>query len=97
MNRYLFLLAWVEGSDSASGEETKVHSQDDLYPQLMAGNEHIFAVEVRCSREDIAAAYGYREAFFDNYTAHDSVSEVQELEDNWVSPETLKCIVQADA
>lgn len=75
-NRYLFLLAWCEGSDSASGEETKVHSQEDLIKQYWTNNPHVFAVEVIANNEHIASAFGYQKAFFEGYTANDSVSTI---------------------
>ena len=76
MKSYLFLLAWVEGSDSASGEKTKVHSHKDLYPQYNKGNEHIFALVITAPNEKIAYLAGYAEAFHENYTGCDSTSTV---------------------
>ena len=74
MKRYLFLLAWMHGSDSASDDPTNVYSQDDLRKQFDLGNEYIFAVDIHASSADIAAAYGYKLAFFNNYMAYDSLS-----------------------
>lgn len=74
MKRYLFLLAWIDGSDSACGENTKVHCQEDLTEQFDNGNENVFAVDIHASNADIASAYGYKMAFFNNYTAYDSLS-----------------------
>jgi hypothetical protein len=78
--RFLFLLCWVEGSDSASGDLTSVHSQDDLLPQFKDDNEHIFALYIEAPNEEIASAFGYKRAFFDNYTAHDTVSICDETD-----------------
>jgi hypothetical protein len=77
--RYLFLLAWMEGSDSSNGDPTGVFSQDDLLKEFRNGNEYIFAVEVHSHSEDEAATIGYRDAFFENYTAYDSLSTVEEI------------------
>jgi len=82
--RFLFLLAWVAGSDSEAdnlepGEHTRVKKQSDLREQFDKGNEHILALEIWASNENIAAALGYKEAFMDNYTAHDSVSSCEEI------------------
>lgn len=77
--RYLFLVAWVEGSDTASGELTQVNDQSDLVPQFLTGNQHVMAVEVFAPNEEIAYAFGCKEAFDNNYTGHDSVSMVVEI------------------
>jgi hypothetical protein len=77
--RYLFLLAWVDGSDSSSGDETKVYESEDLYPQYAWGNDYVFAVEIWAPSDKIAWALGYQEAFFNNFTAQDSVSDLVEI------------------
>jgi hypothetical protein len=77
--RYLFLLAWVDGSDSSGGGETKVYESEDLYPQCFWGNEHVFVIEIWAPSDKIAWALGYQEAFFNNFTAHDSVSDLVEI------------------
>lgn len=100
MRRYLFLLAWVEGSDSSADEPTGIHDQDDLLPEYKKGNEHVFAVEIRLPQismnefidYEIAKRYGYAEAFFNNYTAHDSVSTLEEIDDTFVHPDKIKVI-----
>lgn len=71
---FLFLLAWVDGSDSAGGESTKVHEQSDLYLQFKQKNEHVFALIIKAPNATVAKAFGYSTAFFNDYTAHDSVS-----------------------
>lgn len=76
MNRYLFLLSWVEGSDSAGGESTGIHEPHDLLPQHLNGNKHVFAVEIQADSEEIATVYGRAAAWHDNYTAYDSVTDV---------------------
>ena len=68
MKRYLYLLAWVEGSDSAGGEATKVNDQKDLYPEYSFNNPHIFAIEIEADSADIAQVYGNARAWHDGYT-----------------------------
>jgi len=82
--RFLFLLAWASGSDGEAdnlepGEHTRVEKQSDLREQFDKGNENILALEIWASNEEIAAAFGYKEAFMNNYTAHDSVSSCEEI------------------
>jgi len=78
--RYLFLLAWVSGSEGACGEETHIYESDDLYPQYTLGSDNIFAVEIWAPSDKIAWALGYQEAFFNNFTANDSVSDLVEID-----------------
>ena len=92
MKRYLFLLAWVEGSDSASGDYTNVHSQEDLHSEFMKGNEFIFAVDIHAPNDEIACAFGYAEAFYDNYTAADSTSTCLEVNETDTFPSHVKTI-----
>jgi hypothetical protein len=81
MKHYLFLLAWVDGSASAAGVKTKVKNTTDLRVQFDDDNENIFALVINAANDDIASAFGYKEAFFENYYAHDSISVVHELTD----------------
>lgn len=81
--QYLFLTAWVEGSDSASGEMTGVNDQADLLVQYWLNNEHIFAVVIIANSIEVAEVYGRAQAWSSNYTAHDTVSNVVELADNY--------------
>jgi hypothetical protein len=78
MNQYLYLIAWAAFSESSGEEDTKVSTQEDLLPEYLAGNEHIFAVKINvphCDNEDeIARKWGDSEAFHANYTAYDSTS-----------------------
>lgn len=74
--QYLFLLSWRQGSDSTAGENTNVHCQDDLLAQFLAKNDNIFALLIENASEDVANAIGCQKAFFDNYTAYDSVSTI---------------------
>lgn len=101
--RYLFLMAWVVGSEGAYGDATRVHSQSDLMPEYLKGNEHIFAVEIvdgcnpfnwECVLPpvDIAYALGCKEAFDNNYTAYDTVSVIDELDDSFQHPAPVKTI-----
>lgn len=86
MGRYLFLLAWAEGSDSACGDKTRVHERLDLYPEFMKGNEFIFAVDIHAPNKDIATAFGFQAAFHENYTACDSASICIEIDESMKFP-----------
>ncbi len=90
--RYLFLLAWVDSSDGACSEETHIYESDDLYPQYTQGNDHIFAVEIWAPSDKIAWALGYQEAFFDNFTAQDTVSDLVEIGQDEELPFEVKSI-----
>lgn len=74
MKTYLFLLAWIQGSDSADGEETNVNKQSDLLPEFLAGNDSIFAREIVAPNKDVANVFGSAAAFHDNYTGANSLS-----------------------
>jgi hypothetical protein len=74
MKKYLFLLAWFDGSDGAGGDPTGVHKQGDLLPEYKRVNEHVFALRVEAPNEEIASAFGYARAFHENYTGHDTTS-----------------------
>lgn len=74
MNKYLFLLAWVSGSESGSGDDTRVHNQNDLLSEYVLGNEYIFALRIEAPNMEMASTYGYAEAFHDNYTGEDTTS-----------------------
>jgi hypothetical protein len=80
MNHFLYLIAWAAFSESSGDEDTKVNTQEDLLPQFIAGNEHVFAVKILipipfCDSDDERAVrYGDAEAFRNNYTAWDSTS-----------------------
>lgn len=85
--RYLFLLAWVDGSDSADMEnhvESGVEDCHDLMPQFLAGNRHIFAIMIHATSLEIAEAFGAAAAFNQNFTSNDTVSTVEELSDDIV-------------
>jgi hypothetical protein len=77
MTNYLFLIAWIHGSETAP-EDTHVHDQDDLLPEYLKGNEEVFALLITAPNEEVAACIGYKEAFFQNYTAYDSLSFLEE-------------------
>jgi hypothetical protein len=91
MKRFLFLIGWIHGSDTAEGMgvETKLRRYSDLLPQFKKGNKNVFAVEVRAPNEDMACTIGYREAFFADYTSFDSVSNIIPLKDDYKYP--AKC------
>jgi hypothetical protein len=78
MNTYLYLLAWVSGSDGACGEDNNIHSQDDLLPQYLACNVDVFAIKINIPFADrgktIACKYGDSAAFHNGYTSNDTTS-----------------------
>jgi hypothetical protein len=81
---YLFLIGWVEGSDSSGGESTSINEHTNLLPEYLKGNEHVFAVLINGARSETEAEnYGYKEAFFQNYTAYDTVSDLIEIDSNF--------------
>lgn len=82
MKRFLFLLGWVDGSDSACGEKTDIHQQRDLLYQFKLGNEHVFAVQVETDSETVATHVGRSIAFGDNYTEYDTVSMLYEVDED---------------
>lgn len=89
MKSYLFLIAWVDGSESSGFEKTKVHKQEDLYKQFKKVNEHIFAVLIDVyyppdkiaseQVETLALNAGEAASFHSNYTAYDSTSDMIEI------------------
>jgi len=74
MKTYLFLLAWVDGSEGAGGDDTNVDDQDDLLPEYNKGSEYILSLYIVAPNEKIAAAFGYSHAFYENYTGYNTVS-----------------------
>lgn len=101
MKFFLFLLAWVEGSESAGNDKTGVIKQSDLMTQYLRGNKHIFAVEIAVpgsflisskDAKEIAYRFGCTEAFRANYTAHDSVSICQAIHNNLQHPRKITTI-----
>lgn len=83
MNTYLFLLAWVQDSDSMD-EDTNVYGPEDLFKEFENGNEQVFAVFVKAPNEDIANAFGLAGAFHENYTGMDSVSTCIEVSETYL-------------
>lgn len=83
MKRYLFLAAWVDGSES-SYSHIGVSSPDDLLPCFEAGagcdDGFIVLVIEGAPNEKVALAYGRAECWNKNMTAHDSVSDMIELD-----------------
>ena len=77
--KYMFLLAYVSGSEGNCEEDNNITCSDDLIEEYKAGNPAIFAKEYYAFSEEEALAYGYRDAFFENYTAHDTVSIIYPL------------------
>jgi hypothetical protein len=93
MKTYLFLLAWVDGSEGASGDPTNVHGQDDLLPEYQKGSEYIFALYIRAPNEGVASNYGYARAFHENYTGYDTVSTCELVKWNIPNPCPIPFIV----
>jgi len=71
---------------------TCVHSQKDLLPQFKAGNDFVFAVVVDAPNQEVASAYAYQEAFFAEYAAYDSVSELISIDDSFILPSHVKYV-----
>lgn len=81
MNRYLFLIAWFEGSDSLEAE-------NDLLPRFEAGETEMFSVLVMAPSLHVATAYGCERAFHENFTGFNTVSDCFKLaEDHFLSRE----------
>lgn len=78
MKRYRFYIAWVNGSDGACGEETKISRLEDLKPQYEAGNEYVNNWEYDAP-EGFEWEVGAARAFMANFTAIDTVSYVEEI------------------
>lgn len=95
MKKFLFLLAWIHGSPSDE-EGTKVRVHADLKTQYILGNKNILAAEIHADSEEIAGAFGYRLAFFNNYTAEDSFSDIMEIDGDFVHPYNIRVINQSD-
>jgi hypothetical protein len=73
MKRYLFLAAWVEGSESSSSLNG-VHSQADLLPRFKAGEKDMISLVIEgAPNEKVAEAFAYRECWHDNMTAHQPI------------------------
>ena len=94
MRKFLFLIAWVDGSDSDHhnndyhGSGTGIHKQDDLLPGWLNHNENVSSWELEAHEPNDATNEGYREAFFANFTACDSVTALYEwIDDKWQEPE----------
>ncbi len=89
MNKYLFMIAWIEDSDSAfdnGNEYKKIRSPEDLFPQFEADNTAVFSVLVTAPNEMVAIAFGTHKALHSNYTGYDSVSDCVKLEPGYVMP-----------
>lgn len=77
--KYRFYIAWMSESDGACGEDTGINTQNDLIPEYNMGNGNVNMWEFDCENEDMACLLGYKEAFFNNWTAHDSFTVVEEV------------------
>lgn len=80
MKKYLFLLAWVQDSEGASGDDTNVNTADDLLPEYKLGSEYVFAYRIIAPNSQVAGHYGYAKAFHENYTGYDTVSTYMEID-----------------
>ena len=83
MNKYRFLIGWIDGSDSAC-DPTGIHSQEDLLdPDNMAVN--CFEFELPDGMDDYAWRVGASYAFEQDFTAHDTLSLAQKWDGSqWV-------------
>jgi len=78
MKKYLFLIGWAAHSDGACGEDTKINSQKDLEKEYRKGNENVSAIPIFAESEESAWDKGYRAAFFENWIANDTFSDLIE-------------------
>jgi hypothetical protein len=85
MKSYLFLIAWADGAPSNGYDPTGIHSQNDLKPEFEKKNEAVFGVLVKAPNEEIAYAFGVKEAFDENYTGLDSTSICVEVPGGYLS------------
>lgn len=85
MKKYRFYIAWMDGSDGAGGGATGIHTQDDLIPEYSKGNDNVNTWDFECENEEMAYLLGFNKAFFENWTAQDTFSIVQEI-DNEACP-----------
>jgi hypothetical protein len=77
---YMFLFAWIAGSDSACEDDTKINNSEDLHSEFEKGNQYVESIIITAPNEHIACVYGYAEMFHNNYTAIDSTSTVYEVD-----------------
>lgn len=81
-----FLIAWISGSDSNCGEENGIRNQNDLIENADKGIVDIFKFDIPKNIEEYAWNIGSSYAFSANFTAHDSVSVVQKMDNgHWVT------------
>lgn len=81
MNRYRFLIGWIEDSDSAGGEKTGIKFEQGRVRGLTAANPSVsvFVYELPSHFEEWAWHVGAGYAFSENFTGHDTVSKVQKF------------------
>lgn len=75
--KFRFYIAWVDGSDGACGDETKIKSTSDLVPEYNKGNEHVSMRVIEADTIEQALDKGYRWAFFENFTACDTLTDIE--------------------
>lgn len=80
LKKYRFMIAWIDGSNSAD-EPTGVFKPSDLEPEFEKGNPHVNSKVIRASNAHAAHKEGIIWAFFENFTARDTVSDVVEIEE----------------
>jgi len=85
--KYRFYIAWLAGSNNAGGEDTGINSVEDLIPEYYKKNEHVTTWDIEAENEGQANVIGYHNAFFDNWTAIDSVTDLEDItyEDEFVT------------
>lgn len=86
--RYLFLLAWVAGSDGEKENiahgSTNVRVREDLKKEYRSHNEHIFALEISAPNYTFATAIGFQMAFLTGYTVYNTLSYCEEIKESAV-------------
>lgn len=91
MRKFLFLISWVQDSESAraAGENTRIRKQSDLLLSFYNGSQYVFAVVISMPKlpeqflikdMDLALKAGYASAFFAGYTATDTLSDIFEVD-----------------
>jgi hypothetical protein len=74
VRKYRFYIAWLQDSDGGCGDETNIFQSEDLIPEYNNGNGHVSCTEIEANTLEQAYDKGYRWAFFENFTAKDTVT-----------------------
>jgi hypothetical protein len=76
---FFFLISYREGSKAADKFKTRISKPEDLYPQLIEGNEHVTCFALETTSSEIADMLGKALAFDDFWDPVDSVYNVVEV------------------